>query len=98
MMPASERGRRLTLAIAVYLGIVPTVLLAIAASSSSRLTPGAAIYVLLQAIFALGVFWLLFKGYRWARVYIVLSICLVSEPLLVVRPRANADSTRRRHL
>lgn len=93
MMPAAERGRRLTLAIAVFLGIVPIVLLAIAAASSSRLTQGAAIYVLLQTISGLGIFWLLFKGYRWARVYIVLLICLGTLPsifrVLTLVPRVH---------
>lgn len=77
MTPEEVRGRRLTLAIAVWLGVVPTILSLIAVAFSRRPATGAVwTSTLFSATINLVLFWLLYKAYRWTRIYIAASLVL----------------------
>ncbi len=73
------RGRRVTLAIAVWVGVVPTVLVLLAMTLSRRpAAPGAWPAAIAGAAINLFLAWLLFKAVRWTRIYIALSLFLAA--------------------
>lgn len=75
MTPEELRGRRFTFAIAAWLGIVPTILLLVAVGSSRRpATASVWTSTLFSATINLLLFWLLYKAYRWTRIYIAASL------------------------
>src|SRR5262245_39170977 len=81
-MTAEEiRGRRITIMIALVVGVPPLIMLLILLALGK---PGSQIpwfQILLPMVLSI----LLFKGYRWARAYIIFSLC-AGALLLLVQP------------
>lgn len=69
------RGRRLTLAIAVWVGVIPALIVLLAMALSRRpAAPGAWSAAAAGAAINLFLAWLLYKAVRWTRIYIALSL------------------------
>src|SRR5579884_2837942 len=79
MTPEEVRGQKLTLAIAIWVGVIPTVLSLVRLALPHRPATSAVwASVAVSGAVNLAFGWLLYKAYQWTRIYIAAALLLTA--------------------